>query len=240
MAGDDAKWFATTRWSLIVAAGDTRSPGGEDALAQLCEVYWPPVYSYVRSRGKSADEARDLTQGFFTRLLEKKYVKTADRERGRFRTFLLTAVKHFMANEWDRERALKRGGGVRPLPMDFDSAETSYGIEPAHEVTPDRLYEKRWALTLLDHVRVRLRGETEARGGLERFERLEPFITGEDDGPGYRQVADDLGMSESAVKVAVHRLRKRFGALLREEVSQTVADSGTVETEIRALFDALQ
>ena len=233
------RWFATTRWSLVVAAGDSRHPEGPDALASLCRDYWPPIYSYVRSRGNEAEAARDLTQAFFAKLLEKRYLKDAQQERGRFRTFLLTAVKHFLANEWDREQALKRGGGLAPLPLDVDTAEGLYRPEPADGETPETIFEKRWALTLLDRVLDRLEREMAKSGNRERFERFRPFLTAERGGARYCQVADELGMSEAAVKVAIHRMRRRFGALLREEVAGTVDEPGTVDGEIRHLFSVI-
>lgn len=232
----DKGWFVTTRWSLVVAAGDSRHPGSRDALATLCEAYWPPVYSYVRSRGYDAEAARDLTQGFFTRLLEKGYLKEAREERGRFRSFLLTSVKHFLANEWDREQALKRGGGKTPLSLDVDTAEYRYRPQPADGETPEKIFEKRWALTVLDQTLDRLEDEMRRSGNVERFRRLRPFLTSEGGGAHYRQVAQQLEISEAAVKVAIHRLRRRFGELLREEVAQTVSDPDSVDGELRFLF----
>jgi RNA polymerase sigma-70 factor (ECF subfamily) len=238
--GSDRRWFATTHWSLVVAAGDSRDPQSREALTALCRDYWPPVYSYVRSRGNDVETARDLTQGFFTRLLEKGYLKEAKRERGKFRTFLLTSVKHFLANEWDREQALKRGGGATLLPLDVDTAEGRHRPEPAHDETPDKIFEKRWALTLLEQVSERLKQEMERSGNLERFERFRPFLTAEGGVSSYRELAQQLGMSEGAVKVAIHRLRRRFGALLREEVAQTVSNPGDVDGELRYLMSVLE
>jgi RNA polymerase sigma-70 factor (ECF subfamily) len=235
----DKRWFATTRWSLVVAAGDSRHPDSRDALATLCQDYWPPIYSYVRSRGHDSETARDLTQGFFARLLEKGYLKEARRDRGRFRSFLLTSVKHFLANEWDREQALKRGGGTKPLSLDVDTAEERYCPQPADGETPDKIFEKRWALTVLDQVLERLEREMKRSGNVERFERFRTFLTSEGGGARYRQLAGELDMSEAAVKVAIHRLRRRFGELLREEVAQTVNEPGAVDGELRYLFSVL-
>jgi RNA polymerase sigma-70 factor (ECF subfamily) len=230
--------FPTTQWSVILAAGDSQSPGGRTALATLCRDYWLPVYSYIRRRGADAAAAEDLTQAFFTHLLEKRSIKAADRTRGRFRAFLLTAVKHFLANERDRERAKKRGGGRAPLPLDIESGEARYGLEPMHDVTPERVFEKRWALALLDRVLARLGEEMSRSGHRQRFERLQEFLVGGDGGEPYAQVGVDLGMSASAVKVAVHRMRRRFAALLREEVGRTVDDQGEVEAELQHLLHA--
>lgn len=235
-AGGDS--FPTTQWSLILAAGDSQSPGGRTALATLCTDYWFPIYSYIRRRGADAAAAEDLTQAFFTQLLEKKSVKAADRARGRFRAFLLTAVKNFLANERDRERALKRGGGRAPIPLDIESGEARYRLEPMHEVTPERVFEKRWALALLDRVLAQLDEEMSRAGHQQRFARLQRFLVGRDSGEPYAEVGADLGMSASAVKVAVHRMRRRFAALLREEVARTVDDHGEVEAELQHLLNA--
>ncbi len=205
------KWFSTTQWSLVLAAGDSANVDSRDALATLCTIYWRPVYSYIRCRGPDADSACDLAQGFFTRLLEKKDLKDARRERGKFRSFLLASVKHYLANEWDRDRALKRGGGKTPIPLDIELGESIYRIEPVDEETPETIYERRWALTLLEHVLVRLADEAERSGDPQRFRRFRPYLTAGGRGAPYKQLSGELGMSESAVKVAIHRLRRRFG-----------------------------
>lgn len=231
--------FATTRWSLVLAAGDSKSPRWREALETLCQAYWPAVYAYVRRRGHDAVEAQDLTQGFFTQLLEKHYLKDARRERGKFRSFLLTAVKNYLTNEWDRARAQKRGGENVPLSLDFDIVENQYNLEPADQETPDKIFEKRWALTLLERIMNRLREELQASGNRERAERLLPFLTEDKADLPYKQVGQELGMSESAVKVAIHRMRKRYGALLRAEIGDLVDRPDEVDQEIRYLFAVL-
>jgi RNA polymerase sigma-70 factor (ECF subfamily) len=230
--------FATTRWSLIVAARGGDSPPARQALAELCRVYWYPLYAYIRRRGHGHDAAQDLTQDFFARLLEKNDLAAVDPARGRFRSFLLAACQHFLANRHDHDHALKRGGGRVILPIDFGDAERRYGNEPAHEQTPERLFERRWALALLDQVLNRLRGEYEAGGKGEVFARLKGHLTGGATA-SHAEAASALGISEGAFKVAVHRLRKRYRDLLREEIAQTLDDPAQTGDEIRALFVAL-
>lgn len=230
--------FATTHWSLVVAAADREDPSAFEALTNLCRTYWQPIYVYLRRRGKDRDEALDLTQGFFARLLEKNYLADARRERGRFRTFLLSALDHFVANEWDRERALKRGGGAAVLSIDAPQAETMYGQEPFHDDTPERLFDRRWARTLLDAGLDRLREESRRRSEEDRLERLLPMLSGEGE-EGYRDLASEMGTSEPALRVRVHRLRRRFRAILRDEVSRTVGDRSSVDEELRHLFAVL-
>lgn len=230
--------FATTRWSLVCAARAPSSPESRAALAALCGVYWYPLYAFVRRQGHDADRARDLTQEFFARLLERADLAAVDRSKGRFRSFLLAACKHFLCNEHDRVHARKRGGGRAPLPIDAAVAEGRYGGEPSHNETPERLFERRWALALLDQVLARLRQEYAAAGKGRLFERLKGHLTGEAGLPHARAAAE-LGLREGAVKVAVHRLRKRYGELLRDEIAQTLHDPAEVEDEIRDLFAAL-
>ena len=238
--------FLTTRWSVVLAAGGqpgaAAGPAARDALALLCQNYWYPLYAYVRRRGHGAEEARDLTQSFFVHVLEKNAIGAADPERGRFRSFLLTALKNFLANEWSRASAEKRGGGrpVLPLAADFDSAERLYGREPADTVTPERLYERRWALTLLDAVLLDLQNQYAAGGKRTLFEALKPYLTGDAHAPPQAQIAGVFGISEGAVQVAVHRLRKRYRELLRSHISQTVESPEQVEDEIRDLFRAVR
>ena len=231
-------WFTTTRWTLVLEAADTKSPHGREALEDLCECYWHSLYVYVRRRGYDPEEAQDLTQGFFAQCLGRGYIKAADPQRGKFRSFLLTSLKNYLANEWDRASAKKRGGGKIPISLDFEMMEDRYRVEPADKLSPDRVYEQRWALALIDRTLARLGAEMDEAGQSKRFNSLRPFLTGETTGT-HRLVADRLGMKEGAVKVAVHRLRRRFGALLREEVGQTVADSGQVDEEIRYLLSVL-
>jgi RNA polymerase sigma-70 factor (ECF subfamily) len=230
--------FATTRWSLVLAAGDQDSPEGHEALAALCSGYWYPIYAFVRRQGFAADQAQDLTQEFFARLLEKHYLAHVNPEKGKFRSFLLASCKHFLANERDRERALKRGGGQTIPPLDFVRAESRYSLEPADALTPERLFERRWALTLLDQALERLRVEFSASGRDQLFDTLKAFLTGEKAGP-YEQLAGQLDMTTGAIKVAVHRLRNRYRELLREEIARTLGDAGDIDDEIRNLFSAL-
>lgn len=235
-AGGD-KGFRTTRWSLVVAAGDSRSPDYRRALEELCGAYWYPVYAFIRRSGQDPDAAQDLAQGFFAQLLEKRTLKAADQERGRFRSFLLTALKFYLSNEQQRERAQKRGGGRAPIPLDAATAEKHYSLEPVQEHTPETLFERRWALALLERSLDRLREELKRSASPERSLRLMGCLTS-DDGR-YKQLAAELGMSESAVKVAVHRMRRRFGKLLREDVAHTVEGPEKVEEELRHLFEVI-
>jgi RNA polymerase sigma-70 factor (ECF subfamily) len=230
--------FATTHWSLVLAARDRAEPGADDALASLCAVYWYPLYAYVRRRGHGPDDAHDLTQEFFARLLEKSALAGVDRDKGQFRSFLLAACTHFLANEHDRVRAKKRGGGRRILSFDAVDAEGRYRAEPADDLTPERLFERRWALALLQQVMTRLRDEFEGKGKGPMFERLRGFLIGEK-GTGYQRAAEELGLSDGAIKVAVHRLRQRYRELLHEEIGRTVREPDEVEEEVRALFAAL-
>ncbi len=229
--------FETTRWSMVLQARGNGS-GARAALARLCEAYWYPLYAFVRRQGHLPHDAQDLTQDFFARLLEKDWLQAVERERGRFRSFLLGSMKHFLANEWDRANALKRGGGMLPIRLDDDSAEARYCHEPIDPAaTAEQLYDQRWALTLLDQVMARLRDEMTAGGKAAQFEALKFCLTG--DKSAYAGVAQTLEMSEGAVKVAVHRLRDRYRALIRAEIGQTVADPTEVDDELRQLFAAL-
>jgi RNA polymerase sigma-70 factor (ECF subfamily) len=229
--------FETTQWSLVVAAGDSRQPGSRDALADLCQSYWYPLYAFLRRRGYPHEEAEDLVQGFFAQLLDKNYLRAADRERGRFRSFLLASLKNYAANEWDRKKAKKRGGDATTLSLDFETAEGRYHVEPSDEQTPEQVFDRGWAMAQLGQVLERMRSE---EGDSERIEVLEGFLTGESDDVRYKDVAGRLGMTEGAVKVAVHRLRQRFGKMLREEVARTLDDPADVDDEIRHLFAAFE
>jgi RNA polymerase sigma factor (sigma-70 family) len=230
--------FDTTNWKLLLDAGGDDSAEARDAMALLFEAYWPPVYAFVRRRGHSPADAEDLTQAYFTRFFEKRYAKDFRPAEGRFRTFLRASVAHFLANEWDRERAQKRGGGQRLLSLDVTEAEARYRREPADNVTPETVFERQWAAAMLDRCLRRLRASEEGRDGGGRFEKLKPFLVAES-GAGYAGLARELGMGESAVRVAVHRLRKRFCAVLREEVARTVASEAEVDSEIRWLLSAV-
>jgi RNA polymerase sigma-70 factor (ECF subfamily) len=231
--------FATTQWSLVLAAGRRGSVDGEEALARLCSLYWYPIFAFVRRQGHPADEAQDLTQGFFARLLEKDDLRAADRSRGRFRSFLLSACQHFLANEWDRQLAGKRGGGQVPVSIDVAAAEGRYERALAHSETPERLYDRQWCLTLLAGVLDDLRLDYEAAGRERVFDRLKDFLTAEEDAGTHADAARELGMSAAAVKVAVHRLRRRYREALRRRVAETVESATEVDDEIRHLLRAL-
>jgi RNA polymerase sigma-70 factor (ECF subfamily) len=231
--------FATTQWSLVLAAGQAGSAAAEEALARLCSLYWYPVFAFVRRRGHSADEAQDLTQGFFARLIEKGDIGDADRSRGRFRSFLLTACQHFLANEHDRAVAQKRGGGGFAISIDVAAAEGRYERALSHTETPERLYDRQWCLTLLDGVLEALHAEHVAAGKADVFDRLKEFLAGDSDAGSHADAARDLGMSAGAVKVAVHRLRRRYREELRRRVADTVGSDEQVEDEIRYLLKTL-
>jgi RNA polymerase sigma-70 factor (ECF subfamily) len=235
-----SKSFATTHWSLVLAAGKSASADAEGALAALCQTYWYPLYAYVRRQGHQPDDAQDLTQEFFARLLEKQYLQNADPERGRFRCFLLTMFKRFLSRGRDRAKARKRGGGRKLLSLDFEAGEKRYHREPSHVTTPERIYEQHWALTLLDQVFDRLRVEFDQAGKQREFTCLRVFLTGEAGTPSHKEAAAELGMTEDAVKVAVHRLRRRYRDLVRQEIAQTVAGPQDVDEELQHLFAALR
>lgn len=232
--------FATTHWSVVLAAQRDDTTRTFEALSSLCQSYWYPLYAFVRRQGHSAHDAQDLTQAFFAQLLEKKWLSNVDRERGRFRSFLLAAMKHFLANEWDKVQAQKRGAGQRFIALDAASAETRYALEPADNTTPERVFERRWAMTLLDRVLQCLRREHEIAGKTAQFDTLKEALTGDRSALPYAQLGNRLALSEGAVKVAVHRLRQRYRELLREEIANTVAREDDVEEELRHLFAVLR
>jgi RNA polymerase sigma factor (sigma-70 family) len=229
--------FPTTRWTLVIAAADPRRTEARSALVSLCEAYWYPLYAYVRRRGYPADQAQDLTQDFFIRVLEGRYLDRADPDKGRFRAFILTSMKFFLADEGDRHRAQKRGGG-HVLSLEISSGEERYQREPAHDETPERIFDRRWALSVLDRVVDRLRAEFVQHGRLDHFNRLKVFLLDQAEAP-YATLARDMGTSEGALKVAAHRLRKRYRDLFRQEIAETVADPAEVESELRYLAAAL-
>jgi RNA polymerase sigma-70 factor (ECF subfamily) len=231
--------FATTHWSVVLAAGHNSVPGAQEALEKLCSAYWYPLYLYVRRQGQSPHDAQDLTQEFFARLLEKNYLRLADPGRGKFRAFLLKSLKHFLVNEWEKARTQKRGGGQCFIHLDADIAESRYAAEPVQALTLDQVYEKRWAVTLIEAVLGRLRETYADTGRLPVFETLEPFIWGEQTTVSYAEVARQLELTEGAVKVAVHRLRGRYRELLRAEISETVATPGEVDEELQHLIAVL-
>ena len=231
--------FATTHWSVVLTAGRSDTTRARDALATLCKGYWYPLYAYVRRRGYSSHDAEDLTQEFFARFLQHHWVGAADREKGRFRTFLLSAMTHFLADEWDKARAQKRGGGAPMLPLEFDTAETRYTREPSDNATPEQHFERRWAMILLQQVLNRLGKEYAEEGKAELFAALNPCLVGERTAQPYDELARTLSLSESAVKSAVHRLRQRYRELLRDEIAHTVAGLDEVEAELRHLIAVL-
>jgi RNA polymerase sigma-70 factor (ECF subfamily) len=230
--------FATTHWSMVLSAGVGRSADAGRALATLCENYWFPLYAFVRRAGYSAEDAQDLTQEFFARLLAQSFFAKADREKGKFRSFLLAALKHFLADQWDRAHTQRRGGGQTVISFDSLDAETRYRLEPAAELTPEKMFEKQWALSLLEHVLSRLQGGMVAEGKSALFEALKDTLTGGRSST-YAAIGVELGMSEGAVKVAVHRMRRRYRALLREEIAQTVTSADEIGDEIRYLLSCL-
>ncbi|CAN5187089.1 sigma factor [soil metagenome] len=232
--------FPATRWSRVVAAGDPSSPDARAALDDICRDYWFPLYVYVRRWGRSPEDAEDLTQGFFARILERGFLADADRSKGKLRTFLLTALKHYLTDEHHKANTLKRGGGKIPLSIDAALAEELYALEPKDEASPDRLYEKRWALTLLDNVLAALRADYARAGKAELFDTLQPALAWNAGGDRYSDLAAALGMKENAVRVAIFRLRRRYGDLLRQQVAETVASPDEVAAELDNLMTVLR
>ncbi len=231
--------FVTTHWSVVFSAGGSDTTRARDALARLCQTYWYPLYAYVRRRGNSPHDAQDLTQAFFAHLLERQKLAAADPERGRFRSFLLGAMNHFLINEWQKARAQKRGGGSQTISLDLAAAEERFDLEPADHFSPDKIFEKQWALTLLGEVLNRLEAEyqREGKGGL--FAALKQTLMGSRESQPYSELAAKLGMNENAIKVAVHRLRRRYRELIRDEIAGTLASQRDIEEEMRHLFSAL-
>jgi len=230
--------FETTLWTVVLQAGQTESPQSQAALAKLCQAYWYPLYAFVRRQGQGPDEAQDLTQEFFCRMIEKNYLQAADPQRGRFRSFLLASLKHFLANEWHRSQTQKRGGGATIFSLEAEQAEERYSHEPVDGRTPEKIYDQRWAQALVEQVMTRLQGEFSETGKTERFDMLKAFLL-DDDAVSQAEIAKRLGMSESAVKSALHRMRQRYGELFREEIANTVASPAEIDDEIRELFAAL-
>ena len=232
--------FRTTHWSLVLSAADKESPQSAAALEEVCRAYWHPLYAFARRQGHEADAAQDLIQEFFLRLLAKDFLEPIDPAKGRFRSFLLMALKRFLANEHDHAQRQKRGGGCSFISLDEQTDEERFQFETAHNLNPEKFYERRWAQALMEQVLVRVRLECDEAGKLNRFEHLKQFLAADGNEASYAEVALNLGMTDSAVKSAIHRLRQRYGAVLREEIAKTVAGPELVEQEIRDLFIALQ
>ncbi|HUD48201.1 MAG TPA: sigma-70 family RNA polymerase sigma factor [Candidatus Baltobacteraceae bacterium] len=229
-------WFVTTHWSVVLSAQDPQAAGWREALESLCCTYWYPLYSYARRGGQSPSDAEDLTQGFFARLLEKNYLKAAARDEGRFRTFLLVALKRYLANEWDRQHAQKRGGFAQFVAIDQDLAESRISCEPVHNLSPDLLFDRQWAMTLLERTMSQLREEYVAVGRGPLFECLRSCVAKEESAMSYAEIAGRVNLTEAAVKMAIHRLRVRYREILRQEVAHTVSRPEEIEEEIRHLF----
>jgi RNA polymerase sigma-70 factor (ECF subfamily) len=230
--------FATTHWSVVLAAGRRHSPQADRALEKLCRTYWFPLYAYVRRHGHNKEDAEDSVQAFFARFLKKNHLGDLNAEHGRFRAFLLAALKHFLINEWKHGARLKRGGGVPPLSLDWQTADTKFQVADSREPSPDQAFDREWALALLAKVIERLQAECNDDGRAEQFAQLKIFLTAGKGEGSHAAAAQALGMNETAVRVAVHRLRKRYRELLREEIAQTLADPAQVDAEMQALFGA--
>lgn len=233
--------FVTTHWSLVLSAREGRSPKCAEALEKLCRIYWYPLYAYVRRGGQSKENAEDLTQAFFAQLLEKRFLDAARPGRGRFRSFLLASLKHFLANEWHRANAQKRGGSQPHLSLDTEFAEQKLRSEIASaEITPDRAFERHWALALLEQTMARLRSEFESHGKISEFEHLKIFLTTDKGEIPYARIASEMKINENSLRVAIHRLRKRYRELFREEIANTLAEGESVDGELRYLLDVLR
>jgi RNA polymerase sigma factor (sigma-70 family) len=228
--------FVTTQWSQVLAARDGSESEARSALAALFEGYWYPLYAFVRRQGHDAEESADLTQAFFAYILEKDVLKSVEPTEGKFRSFLLATLKHFLSHERQKAQAMKRGGDQIDLSLDTKIAESRYGYEPADDLTPEQVYERRWALTVLERTLQKLERIESASGNRDRFARLRPYLVGEEPHLPYKDVADELQMSEVAVRGAVYRLRQSFGRLLRDEIASTVAEPGQVDEEVRHLL----
>lgn len=231
--------IATTQWSLVLAARDGTDSEARRALEGLCRVYWQPLYSFFRHLGSEPEEAADLTQGYFAELLEKNFLATVDADRGKFRSFLYTSARHFLYHQRDKSNALKRGGGTVTWSLDMKSAEQGYSIQPKAEMTPGDVFEYRWAMTMINRAMRRLEEESRTSGSSRQFDQLKAYLTGDEPKVPYQRVAAALGMSEGAVKVAVHRLRKYFGQCLRAELTETVLDPEEVDEELRRMLAVL-
>ena len=241
LADDEAGRFRTTHWSIVLLSAQTQVPGSQTALADLCRLYWYPLYVFVRRRGYGAEDAQDLTQGFFLSLLERKSLRQVDPEKGKFRSFLLASLKNYLSDAFDRENSMKRGGQIEFVTLDFETGEERYREDAADSLTAEKVFDARWAMTLLEHAIGRLRQEYGSQGKTAIIDALLPFLdpTNSKKLPSYEEVADQLQVSLGGVKTLIHRLRKRYSELLREEVARTVTDPRAVDDEIHALCEAL-
>ncbi len=243
-AGDpprvDSMQFGTTLWGVVTDAADSESPHALASLESLCRTYWFPLYAYVRRRGHSPEDAKDLTQGFFAQLLEKKQLARVDRRKGKFRSWLLGVMNHHLAHEWEKDQAQKRGGGQRLISWDDELADRRYRAEPQAASSPEKAFDRGWALTVLQQARERLRSEYEESGREAVYRELKPFISADEDAISGLEAAARLNMSESGVKTAVHRLRRRYHELVREEIGQTVTHAGEIDEEIRYLLAVMR
>lgn len=232
--------IATTQWSQVLAARDGSDTEARQALDVLCQTYWLPLYAYIRHRGSSPEDARDLTQAYFAELLDKDFLAGVDPSKGRFRAFLLASLRHFLSHQKERARALKRGGGAVTLSLDVGAGERGYVAQPAEGMSPEAVFEYRWAMTVLERALGRLESESTEAGTRDRFDRLKQYLTSAGERAPYRQVASELGMTESAVNSAVQRLRRRLGRCLRDEIAQTVANPAEVDDEVRHLLSVIR
>ncbi len=237
--GGARRQFASTHWSVVAAAGGSTRESCA-ALASLCESYWYPLYAYLRRRGYQVAEAQDLTQGFLAQVIEKGTLQAADQSRGRFRAFLLSSLTHYLAHQWRYDHAQKRGGDQQTLSLDIEDGERRYRLEPSDPLTPEKIYQRRWAMTLLEKAVQSLRDDYAEAGKLALFEALKGYLGGQDDSVPYRAVAQQLELTEGAVKVAVHRLRKKCREVLRQQIAQTVVSAEDIDEELRFLFQAVQ
>jgi RNA polymerase sigma factor (sigma-70 family) len=235
----DTSRFATTHWSMVLAAGKSSSANQRQALETLCQSYWFPLYAFLRRRGYDNHQAEDLTQAFFTHILEKHSLRTADPKYGKFRSFLLIRIKGFLSDERDRAKAQKRGGGRKILSLSFLNAEGQYALEPADQLSPEMLFEKSWALTVLERTMDQLEADMAKKNKQKLFEHLKVYLTTEKDVIPYQDTATELDMTEGSIRVAVHRLRRQYRRLLRDEIAQTVGDKDKIDEEMGCLFAAL-
>ena len=227
---------ATTQWSQILAARDGSDTEARKALEGLCQTYWQPLYAYVRHQGSNPDEARDLTQGFFAEFLDKDFLSDVDPEKGRFRAFMLASLRHFLSHERDRVEALKRGGGTTTLSLDVEAGEAGYALRPTEAMTPVDVFERRWAMTVLDRAMSRLQEESATSGIGDQFKELKQYLTSAEPQEPYREVGETLGISEGAVATAVHRLRQRYARCLRAEIAETVVNPAEIDDELRHML----